>query len=307
MCVIVHQPQQVELSKDTFSKLWERNDDGGGFAFIDETGRIQVHKYMDSKRYWEVYRTWRGRYPNTDFLLHMRIQTHGGVNLENVHPFQIDQHTVLAHNGIISNTYDYKDGRSDTRVFIDNVLSKLPANWYLDDDLKLFVEGAIGGSKLMLLTNNPKAETTTIFFNEKSWSEHEGLKLSNTFGLSSSYRWSDYRDSWKGGHTYYDYTTDKWNRFSKENKEESKDEGPFQEPMLDDSLLTEDFREVRLDWYGIDKFLYEYQGYIICSGCQGAVDDYTMECDCVLDILEVEEDKREDEKTKANFEKLFAL
>lgn len=184
MCVIVHQPKGTHIDKDLAHRLWTRNSDGGGYAFIDPDGVLVTRKTLEWDEWWKSFETDRSRFPGRDFLLHLRIKTHGDVNLDNVHPFQVDEHTVMAHNGIISGVPDYGDGRSDTRVFIDEVLPELPPDWLDNHYLRSMVEEWIGWSKLMFLTNNPNLKKTVYILNQNRGTYKDGMWFSNSNGLT---------------------------------------------------------------------------------------------------------------------------
>ncbi len=183
MCVIVHQPRGAHLEKDRARRLWLKNSDGGGFSFIDNTGTIQTERYMGFNEYWKAFETARSQFPHRDYLLHMRIATHGKINLSNVHPFHVDEHTVMAHNGIIHSVPVCDKGRSDTRVFIEEVLPRLPETWLDDEYLVDMVDGWIGWSKLMFLTTNPKLSENVYILGKKSGVERDGMWFSNSSGV----------------------------------------------------------------------------------------------------------------------------
>lgn len=193
MCVIVHQPAGAHLEKDRAERLWKKNPHGGGFAFIDDNNELKGWKTMDFKTFWKSFETSRSQFPNRDFLLHMRIATHGAVNLDNVHPFQVDEHTLMAHNGIIHGAPEDPTGKkSDTRMFIDEVLPRLPDQWLDDPYIVEMVEGWIGWSKLMFLTTDPLLEKTVYILNEKSGVEADGMWFSNSSGVHESKTYTTY-------------------------------------------------------------------------------------------------------------------
>lgn len=184
MCVIVHQPIGQSLDKKTADKLWKRNSDGGGFAYVDDKNVINLQKYMNFNAFWKDFETARSQYPGRDFLLHMRIATHGSVSLDNVHPFIVDDYTVMAHNGIIRGVIDdisKEDDRSDTRFFIEEVLPSLPETWLDNPYLRDMVDEWIGWSKLMFLTTNPALSQRV--YKLGTWDSWHGLPMSNTSGL----------------------------------------------------------------------------------------------------------------------------
>jgi hypothetical protein len=179
MCVIIHQPAKAHLDKDEAKIAWNKNPDGGGFAFIGDTGELIVEKHMDFPTWWKQFENARSWFPRRDFLIHMRIATHGTKDLFNVHPFQVDEHTVMAHNGIIHGVPDYHDGRSDTRVFVDEVLPRLPVTWLDEPYITTMVEKWLGWSKLMFLTNNPLLKKNVYILNESDGKEHNKMWWSN--------------------------------------------------------------------------------------------------------------------------------
>ena len=184
MCVIIHQPRDAHLEKKRAKRLWDINSDGGGFAFINDAGSIETYRFMEFKEFWPTFENVRSEQPQRDYLLHMRIATHGTVDLNNVHPFTVNEGMVMAHNGIIRGVPDFRDGRSDTKVFIDEVLPRLPENWLDDVYLTEMVEEWIGWSKLMFLTNNPDLEKSVYILNKRSGLETDGMWFSNTHGVN---------------------------------------------------------------------------------------------------------------------------
>lgn len=181
MCVIIHIPANEKLTHRDAIALWKTNPDGGGIAYPYK-GRIVTRKTMKFAEWWNWYKEIRAKHPNVSILGHFRIATHGTVDITNVHPFQVDENTVMAHNGIIHDCAPERfDTRSDTRVFVEDVLPRLPKQWLDDDYLPMMVDSFIGYSKLMFLTVDPDLRHTVYRFGK--WIHHEGLWLSNDYGL----------------------------------------------------------------------------------------------------------------------------
>jgi glutamine amidotransferase len=183
MCVIVHQPRNAHLSKKRAKRLWKVNEDGGGFAFIDNSGTIQVEKSLDFKTFWNQFEAARSEFPKRDYMLHMRIATHGTISLENVHPFQVNEHTWMAHNGVIRAVPDYEDGRSDTRVFVDEVIPQLPDNWLDSPYMVSMVKSWIGWSKLMFLTTDSALSENVYIIGKKAGTQRDNMWFSNGSGV----------------------------------------------------------------------------------------------------------------------------
>jgi len=185
MCVIAAIPSDAILSKTRAERLWDRNSDGGGFAYIGSDEQLMVGKYLTEKSFMEQYFKAKEENPHTPFLVHMRIATHGDVTVENIHPFRVDDHTVMAHNGILSKLTMRSDkDRSDTRVLVEEVLPLMPENWLDNVLMRELVESWIGvGNKLVFLTTNPNLKDNLYILNAKAGTKKDGMWFSNNFGL----------------------------------------------------------------------------------------------------------------------------
>lgn len=183
MCVIVHQPPTTYVDKKEARNMWKRNSDGAGFAFINDDLEIITDKAMNFQEFWNKFESARSANRKAEFLLHFRIATSGKVGLPNTHPFRIDEHTVMAHNGMLNRIVGQiglDAERSDTREFINMVLSELPENWLDNPVLFDMMEDYIDGSKLMFLTTNPNLKRRVYILNAHKGTKRNGLWFSNT-------------------------------------------------------------------------------------------------------------------------------
>jgi hypothetical protein len=186
MCVIILQPVGTYLTKEEANRAWTTNPDGGGYAFFDGEF-MKVKKFEEFREFWRSFENDRSHHRAADFLIHMRIATHGTTDLYNVHPFWISNDAVMAHNGIIHQVPDYKDGRSDTRVFIDEVLPELPEDWYAKEYLKEMVGDWLGSSKLAILT-----PTSWHLVNERRGEWANGMWFSNRYHVKGKLKTSTF-------------------------------------------------------------------------------------------------------------------
>lgn len=160
MCLAVYQGHGEEIPEEYLENGWYGNPDGGGYAFINGDGKPHIKKgyytfpdwMRDYEKDWEEY----GKH--SSFILHFRIATHGTKGPMNTHPHQVDDDTVVAHNGIIPVPMKKKDVRSDTLVFVEEVLRNLPSGWMDQPALWDMVSDYITGSKLVFLTTDPDYE-----------------------------------------------------------------------------------------------------------------------------------------------------
>lgn len=182
MCVIVYQKSGSYLDKARAQRLWKANSHGGGYAYINDDDEIIVDKSMLFGEFWRSFETARSANPGTDFLVHMRIKTHGPTDLANVHPFPVNEKTWMAHNGILGQMPD-DPLRSDTRVFIDEVVKSMSPTWLDNAWQKDMMEEFIGWSKLAFLTTDPALEENVYLLNESAGEWVDGMWFSSPNGV----------------------------------------------------------------------------------------------------------------------------
>ena len=202
MCVICHVPKTETLDDSRLARLWSRNPDGGGLAYISRRGNLVVEKSMNADQFKEQVKRVQSFRHRSDLLLHMRIATHGSVSLPNVHPFRVNEpqgrdDLVMAHNGIISKTTPKKvyskkekksvpvDDRSDTRVFIEEVVNELPLNWLDNPAIVRMVSDFVGGSKLMFLSTRPELSKPVYIINKSAGTNRGDMWFSNSHGVDA--------------------------------------------------------------------------------------------------------------------------
>jgi hypothetical protein len=151
---------------------------------MSRNGVVVVEKEMkDWKRLYKVYEDWRNRFPSAHILLHFRISTHGGINIENCHPFKVNKSLAFIHNGIIDT--DIIKGKSDTNSFNELVLKELPKDFYKQQSIMDLMEYRIGYSKLVFLDG---------MNNYAIVGEHKGKWDNGNWYSNESYKPSKYID-----------------------------------------------------------------------------------------------------------------
>jgi hypothetical protein len=297
MCVIIVQPAGKYLSKTEAADAWKTNPDGGGYAFIDpNTNTIKGYKSMQFEDFWRKFERDRSDHRNQDFLIHMRIATHGSVCIDNVHPFQVDEYTVMAHNGIIhempSKDPDNLD-RSDTRMFIDFVLPDLPKGWLDHKYISDMVAEWIGWSKIAFLTTDPNLDYNIYILNQKKGDWRNDMWYSNLNHIKPAWKgnqksknagyvikngqvteMSDSYEGWTWNGDADEYiSTEAWNTPTKIAPTTTFDN-------IDEVILSaETFRTINYanDWpLNIDG-----DGDLYCCGCSESVSqDEDWDCSC---------------------------
>ena len=175
MCIIAAIPSNQQVTKSTLRRCWENNPHGGGFMFTDGK-KVQTFKEMSSfKRYWKAFTDAKSNNPESAFVCHFRISTHGRINETNCHPFLVNSKLGFAHNGIIRNA-PVHDDYSDTYMFNEHILKPLADGFLNNAAIVSLIKEYIGsGSKLAFLSSDNKI----TLINEKAGEWSDGVWYSN--------------------------------------------------------------------------------------------------------------------------------
>ncbi len=167
MCLAIYQPCGISIPESHLSEGFKNNPHGAGFMFFDENGVLQTRRFMGYADFIEEYeRCWAMHGQYSPFAVHFRWATHGTTNIDNVHPFRMNENVAVLHNGIIDCLIADK-AMSDTAAFVRDYLGALPRNFQDNPYLFEMVEQYAAGSKLVLMTNDPDAQYSAYIFNEQ--------------------------------------------------------------------------------------------------------------------------------------------
>lgn len=194
MCLAAYHDRGYQFTEDEFDNAARSNSDGVGFAYYSAKNNIVIEKGTNVIEMKEKYFTRVEKNgERSPFIVHFRLATHGSVCDRNCHPFRINEHDVMIHNGILPVVYAKGESRTDTQVFADEYLAKLPENWFENDYMFDMVEDYCHGSKLVIMTNNPKAKYGVYIVNSKagSWESENKRWFSNSSHKES---WLNYRN-----------------------------------------------------------------------------------------------------------------
>lgn len=180
MCLAIYCPAGKTVSTDHLLEAYRNNPHGAGFSFFDQKGKVQTRRFMKFDEFLDSYENAKEKYGDkSPFSIHFRYATHGKTDVNNVHPFMYGGNTSVIHNGILPAIIDDPD-MSDTASFVENYLAALPREWYDNEYLFQMVEEYCAGSKLVILTANPRAEYCAYIVNEGSGHWAEGVWYSNS-------------------------------------------------------------------------------------------------------------------------------
>ena len=201
MCIAIVKPKEVEISKDILLTCSEANPDGMGFSFIDN-GQMYIKKFMDFNSFYKEFCKHKNK---SNMLIHFRIATHGKVELDNCHPFKLNNRMSLIHNGVISG-YGDKEKKSDTKDFIDKVIGNISWKEWKNPSYRELVGKAIGYSKLAILditgnyyiiNENNGYWDNGIWYSNKSYTPKTKTTTTSTTTYYDPYGEDDY-DTWCG-------------------------------------------------------------------------------------------------------------
>ena len=178
MCIAIYRPAGAKaLQRDMLKRCSTSNPHGMGVMWPQE-GKIQMFKSMND--FDGFYQVIQGlQYMDVPMVLHFRYATHGSKSYANCHPFYVpntEGELGVVHNGVISAMPDCKRDRSDTRVFVDEVLGILQGNWMESPAVKAVLEEALGYNKVVVMKGNGDV----LILNRQKGVEHEGSWYSNS-------------------------------------------------------------------------------------------------------------------------------
>ena len=182
MCVMCALPSGSEITQKEFETCWNSNPDGGGFSYLDENSNFVTVKSLDYDEFrasWIYHHSKHGK--NSPFILHFRAASHGEINVDNCHPFKVNQNYVMAHNGTLNKVPLVKkegkpDGRSDTKTFVEDYLSVLPSNFNNNNTIRTFLIDFIGTNNKLIFLDKRGAFT---IYNKSSGIDDNNRWFSN--------------------------------------------------------------------------------------------------------------------------------
>lgn len=200
MCLLIYASPGSTPTKKALRTAGANNPDGFGFAFA-LGHRIVRHRSMNLDETVELFHEMRAEHPKAHALFHLRITTHGGTNLDNCHPFMVDDGIVLGHNGMLP--IKEKDGKSDTRQFAEEWLPNLGVKEVLDNPAEFAeLEKFARGSKLCILSVDKRLDKPVYLVNEGDGHWDKGVWYSN-----NSYKYTRIHSAYGYGSAKSNYAT----------------------------------------------------------------------------------------------------
>lgn len=196
MCLLVTQKStSPALSDEWLKDFYSYNSDGVGVMYA-ESDTLVIEKILpkNEKAFIKFYRKHiQGR----DCAFHLRMRTHGNIDLENCHPYMVlnmQDHGMdlwLMHNGILTTGNSSDTSKSDTWHYINDYLRPMLIDnpeFAFHPSFAEIVGKHIGTSNKFVLMDNQGRQ---VVINESAGVYWGGLWLSNEYAWSATYNSSD--------------------------------------------------------------------------------------------------------------------
>lgn len=154
MCIaILNSKAGGLISKETLNTCWQGNKDGAGMMWAIND-RLHIFKELKKfKKFYAEYEKVRTENPDIPIVLHFRWATHGLKDMDNCHPYLVHENLGFVHNGIITGVAHSKT-KSDTAIFNEVILQKLPKNFVRYEGNRRLIRRFIGDSNKLIFMNN---------------------------------------------------------------------------------------------------------------------------------------------------------
>jgi hypothetical protein len=182
MCLAVALPALSKTLKEYdeqwIHNAWVTNDDGAGFAYVNDVDEVMVEKgFFDCEEFITALNEARAMYPDSQFLVHLRWASKGIVDDDNCHPFSVSNDVAFIHNGTIYKVSDYMQGHESDTSAMNRLMKNLPDDFYKNQAYTVLIEEFIGRSKLVFLDSN----NDVYIFNEHFGIWEGDIWLSNDY------------------------------------------------------------------------------------------------------------------------------
>jgi predicted glutamine amidotransferase len=212
MCLLIVQSKDTEFTNEHLADFYTRNRDGIGVMWA-EGGYLHQEKIIprDVNDAVDFYNTYaRGR----DACVHYRMRTHGDIDYDNCHPYEVFGFTeeaempmLLMHNGVL-HTGNYADtSKSDTYHYIKDYLRVLLAadpSLAFTPEFNEIIGKHIGNNRFAIM--NHAGQIAVI-------NKHQGVTFQGAW-LSNEYAWSAQKYLPRKATYYTPSMTSKWGNWN---------------------------------------------------------------------------------------------
>lgn len=200
MCLIITADPKQPIPDYVINSAALKNPDGWGIIW-HENGKTKVKRSLDMSKLLKFSKSLE-KYPR---VVHLRMATHGTVNLVNCHPFKVRENLFFAHNGVMSEYGCLKDDKSDTSVFNETIVRPL-AEMYSGSEIlnevwfRHAMEKFAGQSQRFAFMDD-RGSVLRV----GPWQQHKGVWVSNNYAWSYPYEQGGIRRTIQNFYSGNDY------------------------------------------------------------------------------------------------------
>ena len=188
MCMLCVIPPNTIPKRSKLENSALNNPHGYGFAIVvPEENRIICERTMNADESINRFLELRQKHMKGYAIWHARYATSGELTVDNCHPFVLPDKahpntTYVAHNGVLDVIEPHGDKRSDTRIFVEDLLPEIGGVKALDNDqVWNLLDEFTRGSKVAVLTVHPEAQYEMYLFHEQAGKkDDDGVWWSNS-------------------------------------------------------------------------------------------------------------------------------
>jgi hypothetical protein len=172
------------MTNEWLADFYKHNEDGIGVMWAAD-GKLHIEKLVP-KSFKELKKFYRTYADKKQCAVHFRMRTHGDIDLDNCHPYQVfgedDGYPLwLMHNGVLHTGNAADSSKSDTWHYINDIIKPALASRpedFMSDWFQTLVEEHIGGSNKFVIMD---AHGNMRTFNYDSGVEWGDVWMSNTY------------------------------------------------------------------------------------------------------------------------------
>lgn len=214
MCTFFVKSPKQTIKKEHFFNIIDNNPQGFGFVYTTGTKLVIVKSPNPNKEsMWKKFCDAESMFPKSHFIGHGRIATGSNLNHDNTHPFLVNKGLAFVHNGILRH-FPSTAQKSDTVQYMEQVIRKLPKDFYHNKGIMDMIGRDISSSKFAFLSVDNKVfvvnrhacvidgETGVLFsnsnFRDTDYLDYGGTKVAKgNFKNRTSKLLSEYSTGYK--------------------------------------------------------------------------------------------------------------
>ena len=117
-----------------------------------------------------------------EVAIHFRWRTHGDINLDQCHPYPVNETTAMMHNGVLEQGNAGDKTKSDTWHFIEDYMKSLPIDTLHDAGFTKLLGDFVGNNRFAIMSGDGRLTVV----NQHQGVSHDGVWFSNTYAWEPS-------------------------------------------------------------------------------------------------------------------------